>query len=141
MTKESILAFFADQQKHWQRRDPDGLARGHAEQGTVVSLMFGRRQGRPDIADSYRALFKIFPDWTYTAEPVLVDGTRVAEPFSAAATHVGEFMGLAGTNRPFRIQGVRLFDMGDGLIQHERRMYDFTAFLIQIGILKGKPAY
>jgi hypothetical protein len=28
----------------------------------------------------------------------------------------------------------------DGLVQHERRVYDFTALLIQIGVLRGKPA-
>jgi hypothetical protein len=30
--------------------------------------------------------------------------------------------------------------MADGLIVHERRYYDFTGLLIQIGILRGKPA-
>ena len=49
-------------------------------------------------------------------------------------------MGLAGTNRRFRIQGVRLYDMKAGLIQTERRLYDFTGLLIQVGVLRSKPA-
>ena len=49
-------------------------------------------------------------------------------------------MGLPGSNRRFKIQGVRLFTMADGLVQHERRMYDFTGLLIQVGVLRGKPA-
>ena len=69
-----------------------------------------------------------------------MNGDRVAQVFSAEATHVGEFMGLRGTNRRFKIQGVRLFEMGDGLVQHERRLYDFTGLLIQVGVLRGKPA-
>jgi predicted ester cyclase len=36
----------------------------------------------------------------------VIDGDRVARSFTAQATHVGEFMGLAGTGRRFAIQGV-----------------------------------
>jgi hypothetical protein len=35
---------------------------------------------------------------------------------------------------------MRLFEMQDGLIAYERRYYDFTGLLIQLGILRGKPA-
>jgi hypothetical protein len=31
--------------------------------------------------------------------------------------------------------------MGDGVIDEERRLYDFTNFLIQIGVLRSKPGY
>jgi predicted ester cyclase len=140
MTRQEILAFFEDRQTRWKTHDPDELSHGHAEDGTVVSPMFGTLRGRKQIGDAYRSLFITFPDWDLTAEEPLIDGTRVAQPFSVTATHVGEFMGLAGTNRRFQIQGVRLFDMGHGLVQHERRMYDFTGLLIQVGVLRGKPA-
>jgi hypothetical protein len=33
-----------------------------------------------------------------------------------------------------------MFEMKDGLIVHERRYYDFTGLLIQLGVLRGKPA-
>jgi hypothetical protein len=29
--------------------------------------------------------------------------------------------------------------MRDGQIAHERRVYDFTGFLLEIGVLKAKP--
>ena len=29
--------------------------------------------------------------------------------------------------------------MSEGLIAHERRYYDFTGMLIQLGVLKAKP--
>src|SRR5690606_29742686 len=100
----------------------------------------GHREGRSVIRQSYETLFSIFPDWDYQGDELLIDGDRVAEPFVVDATHVGTFLGFEGTNRRFRIQGVRLFTMDAGLVQHERRMYDFTGLLIQIGVLKGKPA-
>jgi len=35
---------------------------------------------------------------------------------------------------------VFLVDIKDGKIQHERRVYDFTGLMIQLGVLKAKPA-
>lgn len=140
MTRVEIEAFFHERQLAWTNRDPDALAGGHAEDGVLDSPMFGHREGRQAIRDSYRALFDIFPDWDYQGEDLLIDGRRVAQPFTVSATHVGTFMGHAGTNRLFRIQGARFFRMSNGLVQAERRIYDFTGLLIQIGVLKGKPA-
>ncbi len=140
MTRQDITAFFADRQALWHAHDAAALAAGHAEEGTVQSPMHGTRRGRHAIADSYSALFGAFPDWQFTSDDLIIDHDRVAQAFSAEATHVGDFMGLAGTNRRFRIQGVRIYDMADGLIQTERRLYDFTSLLIQIGVLRSKPA-
>jgi steroid delta-isomerase-like uncharacterized protein len=81
----------------------------------------------------------MFPDWDYRAEPLLVDGDRVAQPFNVTATHLGEFMGIPGSGKRVTIQGVRLFTMNDGRIEHERRHYDFTGLLIQLGVIRGKP--
>ena len=49
-------------------------------------------------------------------------------------------MGLAPTGKPFRIPIVYLFTFDDRFIVHERRIYDFTGMLVQIGVLKAKPA-
>jgi steroid delta-isomerase-like uncharacterized protein len=140
MTRQQALEFFARQQDQWNRRDADALAGGHSPDGTLISPIFRTVVGHAAILASYRSLFEIFPDWTYTGEELLVDGNRAAQAFFASATHVGEFMGLPGTGRKFQIQGVRLFTMDGDLIAHERRYYDFTGLLIQVGILRSKPA-
>jgi steroid delta-isomerase-like uncharacterized protein len=140
MSHDEAVKLFERQQEHWKARDPEGLTSCHTEEGTVVSPIFHTITGRADILASYKSLFRMCPDWDYKAEALLVDGTRVAQPFSVHATHVNEFLGMPGTNRPFDIQGVRVFQMQDGLIAHEHRYYDFTGLLIQLGILRGKPA-
>lgn len=141
MAHEQVREFFAAQEQHWRIRDPEALANGHTENGTIVSPIFRTVTGAKDILASYRALFEIFPDWDYRGERLLIDidGVNVAEPFTASATHRGEFMGLPGTGKRFTIQGVRLFVMQDGRIAHERRYYDFTGLLIQLGVLRSKP--
>jgi uncharacterized protein (TIGR02246 family) len=139
MANPDIQAFFDRQQGYWRARDPKGLANGHTEDGVLVSPIFKTLSGRSQILESYQRLFRVFPDWDYQTADRLIDGTRIAEPFIVTATHVGEFMGFEGTGRRFEIQGVRLFQMRDGLVAHERRYYDFTGMLIQLGVLKSKP--
>jgi steroid delta-isomerase-like uncharacterized protein len=141
MTREDIVRFFDARLLDWRARNPERLASGHAEDGTVVSPMFGALHGRVEIAEAYRRLFTTFPDWFYKSEELIIDGTRVAQHFVANATHVGDFMGLPGTNRHGRLEGVALFTMKDGLILHEQRQYDYSALLIQIGVLRSKPNF
>lgn len=141
MTREAIVRFFDERQSDWRTRDPELLAARHAVDGTVVSPMFGALHGRVEIAESYQRLFATFPDWYFKNEELVIDGNRVAQHFVSTATHVGEFMGLPGTNRHGRIEGVLLFTMKDGQILHEQRLYDFSALLIQIGVLRSKPNF
>jgi steroid delta-isomerase-like uncharacterized protein len=140
MTREAIAEFFDRQREFWRARDAAALARCHSDDGVIVSPIFRTVTGAEAIRESYQALFQIFPDWDYRSEALLIDGDHAAEPFTATATHIGEFMGIAGTRRKFEIRGVRLFELRDGRIAHERRYYDFTGLLIQLGVLKSKPA-
>lgn len=141
MTREEIFRFFDNRLGDWRARNPERLADGHSPDGTVVSPIFGALHGRAEIAESYRRLFTSFPDWFFKNEELLIDGDRVAQHFVATATQVGEFMGLPGTNRQGRLEGVLLFTMKNGLILHEHRLYDYSALLIQIGVLKSKPNF
>jgi steroid delta-isomerase-like uncharacterized protein len=140
MTRDEIVELFARRSHAWTARDVGALARTHAANGIVSSPMFGELTGREAIADSYASLFRMFPDWTFLSESLLIDGDRIAQSFSATATHSSDFMGLPASGRKFRIEGVRLHTMKDGLIQEEQRIYDFTGLLIQVGVLKSKPA-
>ncbi|MEN3340207.1 MAG: hypothetical protein V7647_3883 [Acidobacteriota bacterium] len=140
MTHDEVVSFFAAQQYEWDRRDAEALTLRHADQGTIISPIFRTVHGRAEILGSYRTLFETFPDWHYVGQQLVIDGAHVAQEFVVDATHSGPFMGLPPSGRKFSIIGVRLFEMADGLIAHERRYYDFTGLLIQIGILRGKPA-
>jgi len=140
VTREQVVQFFEAREAEWAARDADALAAGHAVTGTAVSPMFGSLHGRTEIANAYRRLFTTFPDWETKTVDLIIDGNHVAQHFVANATHVGDFMGLAGTNRHGRLEGVLLHTMEDGLILHEQRLYDYSALLIQIGVLRSKPA-
>ena len=124
----------------WAFRDPAALAAGYTDDAVVSSPMFPRAEGRAAIELSYVALFRIFPDWEITCEAACVSGNRAIQPCKVRATHRGDFMGIPGSGRRVEFDCVLIFDMQDGLIEHERRIYDFTGMLIQLGVLRGKPA-
>lgn len=140
MEREAIKTLLARREAAWRTGDAASLALTHTEDGVVVSPMFVDVKGRAAIEASYVTLFARFTDWHYVTDTPIVDGDRLAVPFTARATHAGEFMGLAGTGRRFGIEGVLLLHMRGDLVHHERRLYDFTGLLIQTGVLRGKPA-
>ena len=140
MTREDILALFDRRRAALDRLDVQALTNLHAEDGVVESLMAGTVTGRPAIGEVYRAWLAAFPDVVVTADDPLIDGLRAAQAAIHAGTDMGGFMGLPPTGKPFRLPIVQLYEFRDEHIQHERRIYDFTGLLVQIGVLKAKPA-
>jgi len=126
--------------EHQNRRDPWALSQLYAVDGTAESPMYGVLTGRSAIEDAYHAFFRSFPDATMEVEAIIVDPPHVAMFSTFTATHMNAFFGLPGTNRRIDFRGARLLDVEDGLIKHERRIYDFTGVLVQVGVLRAKPA-
>lgn len=140
MTNEQVAAFVDRHAASWNRHDLEALCGDHAEDGVVVSPMFSRVQGRSRICSTYAALFAAFPDWHLDLRVPLIDGSRVAVPFVITATLQGEFMGVHGTGRKCEFDGVSLYELTDALlIKEERRVYDFTGLLTQVGVLRLRP--
>jgi steroid delta-isomerase-like uncharacterized protein len=139
MTREQIVGVVQTMQRAWNTKDAAALAAAHADDGVVHSPMFGEVRGRADIERSYRDMFRAFGDWSFEGEDLIIDGDRAAQTFVATATHTSELFGVEATHRRFKVQGVLVFELRDGKIVTERRLYDFTSLLIQLGVLKAKP--
>jgi steroid delta-isomerase-like uncharacterized protein len=140
MTREEITALFARRQEAWDRRDLSALVKFHGEESVVESpLAGGTAAGRDAIEKVYQAFFHAFPDVTLQAEDLLIDGNHVVIVGRIAGTDRGGFMGMAPTGRSFDIAIVSLFEVVNGLIVRERRIYDFTGLLVQVGTIKAKP--
>ena len=75
-----------------------------------------------------------------TTEELLIDGNKMAQRFTLTGTDSGGFMGVPPTGKPFRIAMMWLCELGETQIVHARFIYDFSGMLIQIGVLKAKPA-
>ena len=141
MTRAELQAIIEQYVDAWQRRDPPAIARFHAENGVVESPMYATLRGRKAIEDASRAFFTSFPDATIAIDATVVDPPNIALFTTFNATHMNDFFGLPGTNRHIEFRNARLMELDDqGLIVHERRIYDFTGLLVQLGVLRAKPA-
>ena len=140
MTREEIVAFFARRQVAVERRDAVALAAFHAADGVVESLMAGTISGRAAIAEIYQEWFTAFPDVAMTRNDLVIDGDRAVLINNVVGSDIGGFMGLAPSGKPFRLSIVHIYTLKNGEIQHERRVSDFTGLLVQIGVLKARPA-
>lgn len=140
MTREQISAMFMRRWEQWNRRDTTALVHDFSEDSVVETpLAGGSMHGRKAIEDLYLQFFHAFPDARLQMDDLLIDGERVTLVGRMSGTDTGGFMGVGPTGRSFDIALVLLYQLRDGLIVHERRIYDFTGMLLQVGALKAKP--
>jgi uncharacterized protein (TIGR02246 family) len=140
MTRDEILALAARRQAAWAARDPVALAATHAENGVVASPAGGALEGRAEIERVYRRWFAAFPDIVMHQDELLIDGDRVVVVARMSGTHAGDFFGLPPTGRHVEVQVAQVMTVAGGLVSEERRIYDFTGVLVQVGVLKAKPS-
>jgi steroid delta-isomerase-like uncharacterized protein len=122
------------------KHDPRALAALYAQDCSVDSPLFSSLQGRPAVEDSYRKWFDIFPDVEFRPESTIIDPPFLAVTTLTTATHEGELFGLPASHKKIEFRVVRLVTVQDGMIRTERRIYDFTGLLLQLGVLRARPA-
>jgi predicted ester cyclase len=81
-----------------------------------------------------------FPDVSLRQDTLLIDGDRAVLVGTLSGTDSGGLMGQAPTRRPFSVTVVLVDEFVDGLVMREHRIYDFTGMLVQLGVVKAKPA-
>lgn len=140
MTRDEIVSLLDRRYTALNNGDLTALMTVHAPKGVVDSPLGGHATGTDAIRKVYDSWLASFPDAQFEIEPPIVDGDRVAQVATVTGTDSGGFMGLAPTGKKFTMPMVFLFTIRDGMIQHERRVYDFTGLMIQLGVLKAKPA-
>jgi predicted ester cyclase len=140
VTREEIAAFLVKHTAALGARDVAALCANYTSDAVIVSPMFATLHGVPAIETSLRAFFTAFPDWTMQFDAYVIDPPHAALFSTAHATHEAEFFGIPGTHRRIDVYVALHLTFRDGLISHERRIYDFTGLLLQIGVLRAKPA-
>ncbi len=120
--------------------DPVALANLYATNCEVESPLFASLHGRVAVEDSYRQWFRIFPDVVFKPESTIIDPPTGAMLTRNTATHEGDLLGLPPTKRKIEFRTMRVITLDNGLIASERRIYDFTGLLVQLGVLRAKPA-
>jgi uncharacterized protein (TIGR02246 family) len=134
-----VEALLARRVAAWKARDASTLASLHDANGVVVSPTGGVLEGRAEIERVYRLWFSAFPDLISHVDASLIDGDRAVQILRFSGTHAGEFFGLPATGRHVELTVACVLSLADDWIVEERRIYDFTGLLVQVGVLKAKP--
>jgi steroid delta-isomerase-like uncharacterized protein len=141
MSRDEIAALMDRRQSAWNAHDAYALSLDHSEDCVVYSpLAGGSATGREAIERLYATMFHAFTDFKLEHRDLLIDGDRAAIFGQAGGTDRGGFMGMDPTGRVAKVEIAFLYELRDGMIVSEHRIYDFTSVLIQIGVLKAKPS-
>jgi steroid delta-isomerase-like uncharacterized protein len=139
MSRIETVAFFERRQVAFDNLDAAALAADYTDDCIVESPSAGTIEGRAGVEKAYRVWFDAFMDMETDTEILLIDGNQVAQVIRVEGTNIGKFMGLPGSGKRFHFSAVCLFEFRGRQIERERRIYDFTGLLLQVGILKAKP--
>jgi len=138
MTRDEIAALFERRQKAYEALDAVALASDYTDDAVIESPWAGRHSGR-DAQRALEGVFGVLKDMKVHTHRLVIDGDHVAQYLTIEGHNVGGYMGLTPTGKPFAAPAVFLYELRDGRIARERRIYDFTGVLVQMGVLKAKP--
>jgi steroid delta-isomerase-like uncharacterized protein len=139
MTRNAIAAFFERRRMAFDNQDAGALAADYAVDCVIESPSGGVHHGRAAAEQVLRSVIDAL-DVKMHQDALLIDGDSVAQVLTLEGTDDGQFLGLPPTGKSFRVPAVFLYELKDGQIARERRIYDFTGLLMQVGLLKAKPA-
>jgi steroid delta-isomerase-like uncharacterized protein len=139
MTRDEIIALFNRRQEAYDNLDAARLAADYGDDCIVDSPTGGTHTGRVAAEKVLRKVFDAFLDLKIRTDRLIVDGNQVAQVMSVEGTDLGGFLGLPPTGKIFQLPAVFLYELNGAQIVRERRIYDFTGMLVQIGVLKAKP--
>jgi steroid delta-isomerase-like uncharacterized protein len=140
LTRDEMTALFKRRQEAFDNMDSDALSRDYAADCVVDSPAAGTLHGAGAVDRARRLWFDAFPDLKYTTERIVIEDNHVMQLLTLEGTDIGGFMGLDPSGKSFKAPAVFVYEFHDRKIVRETRIYDFTGVLIQIGLLKAKPA-
>jgi len=140
VTRDQIVELFDRRLKATNEHDVESLADVYTPDAVVESPLGGTHQGRAAIESVAAAFFSALGDLKMTQDALIIENDRVVQVVTVSGTDTGGFMGMSPTGKPALLPMVIVCTVKDGLIAHERRIYDFTGMLVQIGVLKARPA-
>jgi steroid delta-isomerase-like uncharacterized protein len=141
MTNDEATAFFTRFLDLWSRESLSGILECYTETARVDSPIFHTITARADLERSFTDLFRAFDDWSFQIDEVVADrgpDDRAVLFYTSQQTHRGNLFGMPGTGRRVEIKHAVLMRFENGRIASERRLYDFTGLLVQLGVLKAK---
>ena len=71
-------------------------------------------QGREDFKQLLGTTYSAFPDWHMTEDDMIAEGDKVVTRATDSGTHLGTFLGMAPTGKPFKYSKVLIARFENG---------------------------
>src|SRR5207245_2099009 len=94
-------------------------------------------KGAETFKDIPAAIRTAFPDLVETIEELIAEGDYVVERMSFRATHLGEFMGIAGTGKPVSWTAIAIYRLEGGRIAECWLESNLQGLLLQMGVVSA----
>jgi steroid delta-isomerase-like uncharacterized protein len=143
MTNDEIRSFLERFRQSWEAQDVKALVACYADECVVVSPIFSTVHGRAHVEKSFTDLFKAFGMPKIKVEDVVIgndEPPRAVVVWNLQSTHIGEVFGMPPSGKRIDRTVAFILTLKDGLISKEVRIYDYTSMLMQLGVLRAKPA-
>jgi predicted ester cyclase len=99
----------------------------------------GQGTGREGVVDRFSMIVHgLAPQ--FTVEDVVAEGDTVVVRWTNSGTHVGEFLGIPPTGRPFTIGGIDMYRIDGELLSEHWHQIDQLSMLGQLGLLPETAA-
>ncbi len=139
MTREEIVAFFERRQVAYDNFDAGGVGRGLCRRLRRRQPYRWHAHGASIRAECARSGVRGVSRHENQNRSPAHRRRPCRAVLSVEGTNIGGFLGLEASGKPFRLAAVFVYEFKDRQIVRERRIYDFTGMLTQIGVLKTKP--
>ena len=142
MTSDEIRSFLDRFVHAWQHQDVAALSACYTDDCIVVSPIFSTIKGRTQLEKSYRDLFLAFTNQTVAVDDIIISDAEPARAvivWTVKSVHTGSIFGMPGSGKQIERNMAYIFTFRGPLVAKERRIYDFTSMLMQLGVLKAKP--
>jgi len=97
----------------------------------------GQEPGVEGVKAGFKAWFKSFPDIHMKADFLVEEGDKVVAHVTITGTQKGEFMGMPGKGKLFKISGIDIVRLVDGKAAERWGNFDVPAMMEQLGMGMG----
>ena len=104
-----------------------------ADDVVFINMATGQRHtGREEVAEMLHFVYHVAFDARAETRNVIVDGDHAVLEAEIVGKHIGEFAGVAPTNKDVRIPLAVVYDLEEGQIKEGRIYFELPALLAQL---------
>jgi steroid delta-isomerase-like uncharacterized protein len=118
----------------WNRGRVEAIDELLAPDALVHGLGDGEMRGAAAFKPFHAAYREAFPDVRIQIDDMVAEGDQVAFRWTATASHQGNSLGFAATNRNVRFQGMGIIRVRNGKLVEGWNTFDQLGMLQQLGI-------